>query len=369
MNFSEAKINFDQKYRTLTHIDRSLVTVDGKYVDNIRIKDVNDDPNEEYYKWQFIHALILAKLFPRDLIATEVYFPKGNRKSDPLKVDAVIFDEIDWLDKYRKYRETNDPDALNYLREKAIAVIEFKRRDKKIEQVFNSQIKAALKEPDSDFLLGVYYDASRLYLFKKTNDIISRYDNNKNIPGSQRILEKFQLEITDPYYMIPDFASLTKLRNRGTSRNITELKVEDLDIVFTINDDNIRQSLSQILRCMDAVSLYDETGYSILIQLFAIKIYDEKQSEQHGSYIRFYVHGEEAIHDNLSNSEVQVFLRRLQELLAEARIYYKNLLSENRIDWKNIRHVRLVTEITRQFQRYSLTRSRKSDLYQLVFYN
>ena len=36
---------------------------------------------------------------------------------------------------------------------------------------------------------------------------------------------------------------------------------------------------------------------------------------------------------------------------------------------ENIRHVRVAAEITYQFQIYSFVRSRKSDLYQLVFYN
>ena len=39
------------------------------------------------------------------------------------------------------------------------------------------------------------------------------------------------------------------------------------------------------------------------------------------------------------------------------------------IDWKNIRHVQVAAEIAFNFQRYSFTRSRESDLYQLVFYN
>ena len=54
------------------------------------------------------------------------------------------------------------------MRKLAIVMIEFKKEsDKTIEQVFNSQIRAAIKESDSLFTLGVYYNEGRLYLLKK----------------------------------------------------------------------------------------------------------------------------------------------------------------------------------------------------------
>ncbi|QNB45467.1 N-6 DNA methylase [Thermanaerosceptrum fracticalcis] len=368
MNFSEAKIKFDTEYKNKNVLSRSLVTVDGKYLDNIKIKDINGNPNEEYYKWQFIFSLIASGLYSRDYIGTEIYFPKGNIKSSPIKIDAVIFSSLEWIDFYKKYREDNDQDALNRLRELAICVIEFKRNDKKIEQVFNSQIKASIKEPDANFVLGIYYDTGRLYLFKKVNNEITRYDNSKNFLSSQRILEKYQLEITDPYYLIPSFKNLIK-RNSTTIINKRELKVEDLDIVHTITDENIKLALSHILRTLESVSLFNEEGYQILIQMIAIKIFDEKQSDLHGSYIRFFVDDSEILRDTLSNKDVQSFITRMQDLYSEAKRYYKNILSTSRIDWKNIRHVRVVTEIVRQFEKYSFVRSRRGDLYQLVFYN
>ena len=369
MNFSEARLQFDAKYSNLNLLTKSLVTVDGNITYDIPIKDTANKPNEEYYKWQFIYSLIASDLFPTDHIGTEVYFPKGNKKSAPIKIDAVIFSDVQWLDLYKKYREQGDQDALDKIRKLAIGVVEFKRGDKKIEQVFNSQIKASIKEPDSNFVLGVYYDAGRLYLFKKFNGTISRYDNTKNYAYSQRILEQYQLEITDPYYMIPDLPHITKLLAQPAKMKYADLKVEELDIVFTINDENIKLSLSQILKTMDAISMYDETGYLILIQLIALKIFDEKQSETYGTKLRFYVESEEIFNDDLGSKAVQQFLSRLQSLFDEAKIYYKSILHENKIDWKNVRHARLVTEVVRQFQKYSLIRSNKNDLYQLVFYN
>ncbi|MDA3733928.1 N-6 DNA methylase [Niameybacter massiliensis] len=370
LNFSQAKIKFDTEYGSKEEIAKSLVTVDGKYVENISIKDVNNKPNEEYYKWQFIYSVILSGLYPRDHIGTEIYFPKGNINSDPIKIDAVIFSSVEWVDYYKKYRENKkDVDSLNKVRELAICVIEFKRNDKKIEQVFSSQIRASINEPEGNFVMGVYYDTGRLFLFKKIANVITRFDNAKNFLRSQRILEKYQLEITDPYYLIPSYHDLMRAINKGEVGTREKLKIEDLDMVYTINDESMKMALSHILRTLESVSLFNEEGYSLLIQLIALKIFDEKQSDQHGSFLRFYINEDENLVSNLSEPGVQVFIERMKELYKEAKRYYRNILAENRITWTNIRHVRVVAEIVKQFQVYSFYKSRKSDLYQLVFYN
>ena len=172
MNFSQAKSDFDNKYLLKDYIDKSLCTVDGKFIEHIKIKDVNGNPNEEFYKWEFIFSLIQSGKIPsRDYIGAEIYFPKGNIHSSPLKIDSVIFSDISWIDYYRKYRANpKDVDSLKKVRELAVGVIEYKRNDKTIEQVFSSQIKASIKESDSPFVLGIYYDTGRLFLFKKISD-------------------------------------------------------------------------------------------------------------------------------------------------------------------------------------------------------
>ncbi|HBF6358319.1 TPA: N-6 DNA methylase [Clostridioides difficile] len=369
MNFSEAKIHFDKEYSNVDILDKSIVTVDGKYVKNIKLRDIKGKVNEEYYKWQFIYSLINSKKYPRDHIGTEIYFPKGNKNSAPIKIDAVIFNSIEWIDYYRDYRENKDVDSLDKLREMAIVVIEFKRDDKKIEQVFSSQIRASIKEPNSKFVLGIYYDAGRLFLFKRINDEITRFENSKNIPKSQRILEKFQLELTDPYYMIPSLDDINKILNSNIKYDKSKLKVEDLDIVYTINDENIKNSLSNILRMLESVSLFNEEGYLILIQLIAMKIFDEKQSELHGSFLRFYKNEMEVFNDNLNSAEIRQFINRMKDLYDEARRYYRTILSNDRINWSQERHVKVAIEIVNEFEKYSFVKSRKSDLYQLVFYN
>ncbi|MAG87342.1 MAG: hypothetical protein CMB97_08250 [Flavobacteriaceae bacterium] len=136
-----------------------------------------------------------------------------------------------------------------------------------------------------------------------------------------------------------------------------------------MNDEGIKNSLSNILKGLDSVSLFNEEGYHILIQMLAIKIFDEKQAELHGSHLEFYIRNEEYNFRNLNEDSIQNFIDRINSIFLDAKKYYKNILGENRINWKNIRHVKVAADIAYHFQNYSFIRSRKSDLYQLVFYN
>lgn len=370
-NFSSARLKFRSKYLTREKLEKSFVPVDGKILTNISIKNKDNEPNEEFYKWEFIYALIDAQLFNKDLIGTEIYFPKGNKNSNPIKIDAVIFSDSNWRNLYKEYRDNKNQDALSELRKLAIVMIEFKKEsDKTIEQVFNSQIRAAIKESDSLFTLGVYYNEGRLYLFKKDiGGTISRYDNSKNFPTSQRILEQYQLELTDPYHVIPSYDELDKKIN-GVNLEKSQLKIEDLDVVDRISDENLRKSLNNILRQLSEDSLFNEEGYLLLIQLLALKIFDENESEKYGQELKFHIsENEMLVNGDLLKSDTRIFIERLKSIYKSAKKQYKNILSENKIDWNNSRHIRVAQTIVQEFQRYSFTKSSRGDLYQLVFYN
>lgn len=370
-DFSQARIRFNQHFSNKSTLDRSLCTVDGKYISNISLYDVHGNKNEEFYKWEFIYSMIHSGRIPsRDYIGAEVYFPKGNIHSAPIKIDSVIFSDISWIDYYRRYRENPaDVDSLQMVRKLAVEVIEYKRNDKTIEQVFSSQVRAAMKEPDSPFVLGVYYETGRLYLFKKIGNEITRFDNALSFPNSQKILEQYQLEITDPYKTIPTLDNLEKIINKDDRTDRGKMHIEDLDIVYTIQDDNMKNALNSIMRVLDSVSLADEEGYMILIHLIAMKIYDEKQRQDHGGFMQFYINDNEYYRDSLNNSNVQHFIERMKTLYSEAKAYYNNILGESKIVWKQEKHVRVANEIVKQFQDYSFVRSSNNDLYQLIFYN
>jgi len=55
MDFTHAKIKFSYDHEKKSVIQKSLCTVDGKFIEQIKIRDVHGQPNEEFYKWQFIN--------------------------------------------------------------------------------------------------------------------------------------------------------------------------------------------------------------------------------------------------------------------------------------------------------------------------
>lgn len=182
--FAEAKNQFDARHATAIHAE-CIVPVRGKPHAAIAIRSAAGQRNEEYYKWQFINAIVLSGLYTKDYIGVEVHFPKGNKTSAPLKLDAAIFDDSTWVDRYNAYWENRKSADLEWLNEHLIAVAEFKKGDKEIEKVFTGQVKAAMreKEPADAYVLGVYYDTERLYLFQRKNGTVLRYDESKESEG------------------------------------------------------------------------------------------------------------------------------------------------------------------------------------------
>ena len=165
--FFEAKQKFDKDFSTKNELT-AFLPVNLEIGRKTKIKGVKNTPNEEYYKWQFFYGLIHSGLYQKDFIGSEVYFPKGNKNSAPIKFDGAIFDDAEWFETYKNWITKKDQRSLDWLRQHLIAVIEFKKEDgKDIETVYNQQLKPAIKESENDFVLGVLYDTERLFLFQK----------------------------------------------------------------------------------------------------------------------------------------------------------------------------------------------------------
>lgn len=374
MDFLEAKKDFDRKYSGKDIIPKSLVLVNGKVKDNIRIRNEEGEELEEYYKWQFIYALLHSGLFKKDYICVEAGFPKGSTSSKLLTIDAVIFDSKDWVEHYKKaHAKSRDQDSINYLRKHLIGVIEFKKELKKVSdltKVINEQLRPALKESDADFTLGIYYDKGRLYLFKSEDKNYVRLDDRRNLNYSQRVLERLSLELPDHYFLIPSFTKLCSLQMENHEIEYSKLKATELDTIEKISDVPIKIALSNILKKMDRLSLVNEEGYQILIQTMALRIFDEKDSIKHNLSLNTYILPEELEKSqNLSDSITKNFINRLKSVLNKAIPKNPNLFNPLRIDWKKEKHILLISEVLSQFQNYSFALSESSDLYQMVFYN
>ena len=89
MSFSKSKQEFDDLNLKKKHVTYNVpyhIHANKK----VPSKRKNGDPNEDYYRAQFIYALIKSDLYPSDQIGVELYFPKGNKNSADLQIDAGV---------------------------------------------------------------------------------------------------------------------------------------------------------------------------------------------------------------------------------------------------------------------------------------
>ena len=124
------------------------------------------------------------------------------------------------------------------------------------------------------------------------------------------------------------------------------------------------------MRTLDKAGLVNQRGYEILIQTFALKIFDEKRNQRRRKkFLEFYITNEEQNFQNLNEEGIQQFINRMQNIRENAIGQYQAVLGKSVIDWKDLSHVRAVAAACENFQDFSFVRSSQSDLYQLIFYN
>lgn len=370
--FSEAKDAFDSGPGRSPLLKKSLVPVHGKQVEDIRIRNARGEALEEYYKWQFVYALINCGLYPREVIGVEVHFPKGSTSSQALKIDGAIFDDPEWLEHYNRFWKDRRTPELQWLNDHLLAVVEFKRRRDPIERVFTVQVKPAMreKEPSNAYVMGMYYDAGRLFLFHRRDGRYLRLDESKNQKGDKSTIGDLSLHLPDGYAYIPAFEHLKNAVQGLPEVDRRKRKIGDLDVITSITSSQLMDALSNVLRVLDKHGLFNQRGFDILIQAFALKIYDEKRNEQTpGRSLDFYIEEDERAFASLRGKAIQTFIKRTQKIAEDASGRYEAILTRAVIDWRDINHVRAMASVCDNFQDFSFVRSSKSDLYQLVFYN
>lgn len=367
-SFISAKNEFDVLYRPANEYT-CFLSEHLSHGKTTKFRKKDGSLNEQYYKWQFLYSIVNSGLFSKDYIGTEIHFPKGNKSSAPLKLDAAIFDDIAWFDKYKDYHENGNNESLEWLREHLIVALEFKKEDNKnIADVWDKQLKAYLNESRREFCMAVLYDTERLYLFRKHNNKFLRYSEEFNTKGEESKTKELALHLPDPYLNLPCFDEL--LEWTGTKAiDRSKRKVTDLDIISGVHSTQVNDAMSSILRVMDQTGMVNQKGFEILIQIISLKIYDEKRNEKTTNrYLDFYITDKEKSFNSLADVDVQGFIKRINSIRDEASGTYYRILKENPLNIKNENHIKVLIEVVYQFQDYSFVRSHKTDLYQLVFY-
>ena len=147
--------------------------------------------------------------------------------------------------------------------------------------------------------------------------------------------------------------------------NLSGRRVIDLGVISKTESRRLNDALYKILHTMDKCGLVNQRGYNILIQMLALKIYDEKNN---ANDLKYYINPNEAIYKKISEDGLQDFLKRIERIRVKAKTRYKKILNENYFDSGNESQIKVVIEIVRQFQNYSFSNSERNNLYQLVFY-
>jgi len=366
MIFTEAKQRFNEKYKNRDILEESIVKSAGQDLSDINIKDKNNRPSEEYFKWQFIYSLVNSDLeYYKDYIGVELSFPKGSKGSTNLRLDGVIFDSKDWVEKYQNRHKVEN---LEWLQEHILAVIEFKKSSKEdVKKVYSSQLKPAMSEATNN-ILGFYYDENRLYIFKKENredkTLFLRYDESKNTKGDSSKVDDLSLELPDSYKIIPSFTELKKRVLKISVEDKSNRKIEDLEIISGVSSKQINNAMSEILRTLDKNSLVNQIGYNLLIQLLALKIYDENHNK---NKLEFFINPSD-VEKNTSSEEILNFIERIEKLLNLAQTKYIVILEDRIIDFEDNRHIKALISIVDNLQDFSFMKSTKTNIYQIVFH-
>lgn len=359
---------FNAKYKNQEFIT-SFVSVHLIFNKKISLWNTNKECNEQYYKYQFLYALINSSLYSKDYIGTEIQFPKGNKNAKPLKIDIAIFDNKDWFKKYNELWANNKLENLDWLYQHLCAVCEIKKENNKnIQEVWDKQLKPYLKESERSFCLGILYDMGRLYLFKKENNKYIRLNEEYNEKGVESISKELSLHLPDPYSYILSFQDLLNkvLINKKDKSN---RNIYQLEVISGIQSIQINDAMSCVLRIMDKVGLFNQKGFEILIKTLTLKIYDEKQNEKYkNKTLSFYIQEDEYNYIGLSSEYLQSFLQRIIKLKNCAIQDYDKIITEEFFNLQDENNIRVLCEVVFQFQDYSFVRSQKTDLYQLVFY-
>jgi len=246
-----------------------------------------------------------------------------------------------------------------------ICAIEFKKEDgKDIKGNFNSQLKSYMNESSREKVFGILYDEERLYLFQSSNKSYIRLSDEFNIESKNKI---------EATYEMPDAYENLLTLNEMIDFNIEVYNINDyshrtlpeLSIISKTDSKRLNEALSEILKRMDKCGLANQKGYNILIQLIALKIYDEKHNKFD---LQYYINQNESNYRSLADSDLQEFIERIENIRNHAKTTYNKILNSDAFDMKNESQLKLVIEIVRQFQNYSFSGSKRNNLYQLVFY-
>jgi type I restriction enzyme M protein len=341
------------------------------FLTNAQLARVDGTPNEQFYKWELVSALVRSGVVPADNIGCELEIPRGSHGSTSLFIDVALFRDPSWVRIYNDLKANRPGVTWDDLTTLLVGCGEIKAdpRDD-MEHTLRVQVMPALAAVTGPYAIGFYYNAGHLVICARSTDASGvstlRLDPAKQAPGGS-VAAQLNPSIPDSYALFPTLGMILARGAGIGAASRAHRALIALDVMSSRNQRPVEVALDRINRVLDSTGLRAETGYRIVIETLAAKVHDEKQFS---TDLQFYIDAAEVVGAGATiTGRTRVFRDRIQALHAAAQPSYPSILHNSAVNWGRPDHVRLIAEVVAGFQDISFVRSSSSDLYQVVFYN
>lgn len=312
---------FDSKYKDLEIIDKDWYQEEIgviSFSSMAKTKDVKGKLSEEYIRARFVWSLVNSGMYQKEYVCVEFRIPKGNGGKS-LNPDIVIFKNKDWLSEYKEAKANKN---FAKIRQNVLVIFETKKNNKSVESAIENQLRSAMElNTSKDRIFGVYFDDnSDILIFKKIgNSEIRRFNERREL--QQDGITGWNLENRDLLIELPTQKDF--IENNESISNLAKLKLESVDAIDEVNFSDLMNSLK---RANDSIRP-ESPLRPLIVEFLTLKVYDEKRSKRHNSYLDFYISKEEKRKDGLGEN---CFRERINNLYKEAQKEYPKVLGREK---------------------------------------
>ncbi len=361
-------IEFDSKFKDLEKIDRKWYESElgvVAFCSVAKTKDRNGEFSEEYIRARFVWGLINSGMYQKEYICIEFSIPKGNRAKS-LNPDVVVFKNKDWLDDYERAKSSKD---FSKIRKNVLVIFESKKNNVTVESAIENQLRSAMElNTSKDRIFGVYFDnKDDILIFKKIgNSEIRRFNEEKELQMDGMI--GWNLDNRDLLIELPSQQDF--INNNESISNLEKLKLDCLD---AIDEANFSDLMNTLKRANDSIRP-ESPLRPLIVEFLTLKVFDEKRSKRHGTYLDFYILPEEKRKDGLGE---KTFRERINNLYKDAQKEYKNVLGREKRIFSydaNLRPTKSSDEkfliaLIEIFQQRAILKAKNESFNQIIFNN
>lgn len=360
--------DFDLKYNDLETIDKNWYQKEigvTSFSSTAKTRDVKGKLSEEYIRARFVWSLVNSGMYQKEYVCVEFGFPKGNGGKS-LNPDIVIFKNKDWLNEYEEAKANKN---FAKIRQNVLVIFETKKNNKSIESAIENQLRSAMElNTSKDRIFGVYFDDnSDILIFKKIgNSEIRRFNESREL--QQDGIIGWNLENRDLLIELPTQKDF--IENNESISNLAKLKLDSLD---AIDEGNFSDLMNSLKRANDSIRP-ESPLRPLIVEFLTLKVYDEKRSKRHNSYLDFYISKEEKRKDGLGEN---CFRERINNLYKEAQKEYPKVLGrekrifnyDSELRPSKSRDEKFLIALIETFQQRAILKAKNESFNQIIFNN